>query len=341
MFRTIFQRSLPGLAALLALGGLALSSCSGGGSLPNTGNSSLPSTATSPLQSQSLLNSLARKQSASNALYVSDWFGKSIFRFARNADGSLVTPAGSSLVLSYNPGPIDIGHGGLFVTDEDAESLFVYARHATGYDQPRRELTLPFVPSCVAVDGAGHEFVGGFTNGYVAVYAPGAQGNASTLQRIALPDGHADINGVAVDSSGNLYVSDTNEISEFTTPVTNPTLKRAIVGTGQQNTPTGMDINNMTGTLYVANAGDNNIIEYTRSANGKSHPHRTITSSNPALKGPVGVALAGSVLYSTSGSNVNGPASIFVFDASKGQQTPKQVVTGSYLALPIGVALGP
>jgi hypothetical protein len=341
MFRTIFQRSLPGLAALLALGGLALSSCSGGGSLPNTGNSSLPSTATSPLQSQSLLNSLARKQSASNALYVSDWFGKSIFRFARNADGSLVTPAGSSLVLSYNPGPIAIGHGGLFVTDEDAESLFVYARHATGYDQPRRELTLPFVPSCVAVDGAGHEFVGGFTNGYVAVYAPGAQGNASTLQRIALPDGHADINGVAVDSSGNLYVSDTNEISEFTTPVTNPTLKRAIVGTGQQNTPTGMDINNMTGTLYVANAGDNNIIEYTRSANGKSHPHRTITSSNPALKGPVGVALAGSVLYSTSGSNVNGPASIFVFDASKGQQTPKQVVTGSYLALPIGVALGP
>ncbi|MFY9664970.1 MAG: hypothetical protein WAL67_06225 [Candidatus Cybelea sp.] len=341
MFRTIFRRSLPGLAAVLALGGLALSSCSGGGSLPNTANSSLPNAATSPLQSQSLLNSLARRQSASNALYVSDWFGKSIFRFARNADGSLVTPAGSSLVLSYNPGPIAIGHGGLFVTDEDAESLFVYARHATGYDQPRRELTLPFVPSCVAVDGAGHEFVGGFTNGYVAVYAPGAQGNAGTLQRIALPDGHADINGVAVDSSGNLYVSDTNEISEFTTPVTNPTLKRAIVGTGQQNTPTGMDINNMTGTLYVANAGDNNIIEYTRSANGKSHPHRTISSSNPALKGPVGVALAGSVLYSTSGSNANGPASVFVFDASKGQQTPKQVVTGSYLALPIGVALGP
>jgi hypothetical protein len=337
----MFQRSFPGFLAVLVLESLVLASCSGGGSLPNTANSSLPNAATSPLQSPSLLKSLERQETASSALYVSDWFGKSVFRFARNPDGSLVTPAGSSLVLSYNPGPIAIGHGGLFVTDEDAESLFVYARHATGYDQPRRELTLPFVPSCVAVDSAGHEFVGGFTNGYVAVYAPGAQGNASTLQRIALPDGHSDINGVAVDASGNLYVSDTNEISEFSTPVTNPTLMRAIVGTGQQSTPTGMDLNNQTGALYVANAGDNNILEYSRSANGKSHPHRTVSSPNPPLKGPVGVALGGSALYSTSGSNANGPPSVFVFDASKGQQTPKQVVTGSYLAIPIGVALGP
>jgi DNA-binding beta-propeller fold protein YncE len=311
-----------------------LSSCSGGSSLPNA---AVPS-----LQSPSRVQTSARENAAASALYVSDWGGKSVFRFVRNADGSLVTPAGSSLVLSYNPGPIAIGNGGkLFVTDEDAESLFVYRKEAGGYDQPIRELTLPFVPSCVAVDKAGHEFVGGFSNGYVAVYAPGAQGNAATLQRIALPDGHSDINGVAVDASGDLYVSDTNEVSEFKTPVTNPTLARAIVGTGQQNTPTGMDVNNETGELYVANAGDNNILGYSRSANGKSRPNRTISSQNPALKGPVGVGLAGSVLYSTSGSNVDGPPSIFVFDALKGSQTPQQVVTGAYLAVPIGVALGP
>lgn len=330
----IQRRSLAGVAAVLALGGLLLSSCSGGGSLPNA--------AAPSLQSPSLLQKSARENAAASALYVSDWAGKSVFRFVRNANGSLVTPAGSSLVLSYNPGTIAVGNGGkLFVTDEDAESLYVYRKEASGYDQPIRELTLPFVPSCVAVDKAGHEFVGGSSNGYVAVYAPGAQGNAATLQRIALPDRHADINGVAVDASGNLYVSDTNEVSEFKTPVTKPTLARAIVGTGQQNTPTGMDVNNETGELYVANAGDNNILGYSRSANGKSHPNRTISSQNPALKGPVGVGLAGTVLYSTSGSNVNGPPSIFVFNALKGSQTPQQVVTGAYLALPIGVALGP
>ncbi|MBV8068058.1 MAG: hypothetical protein JO113_08765 [Candidatus Eremiobacteraeota bacterium] len=291
------------------------------------------------MQSPSLLRSI-EPTTSSKALYVSDWYGKSVFRFVRNADGTLQTPAGSSLVLPYNPGPIAIGsNGSLFVTDEDAESLYVYAKGATGYDQPKRVLNLPFVPSCVAVDRAGDEFVGGFTNGYVAVYAPNAQGNANTLQRVALPDRHPDVNGVAVDSSGDLFVSDTNEVSEFTTPVTNPTLDRAIVGTGQQNTPTGMALNNSSGELYVANAGDNNILGYSATANGKSAPNRTITSNNPSLSNPVGVALHGSVLYSTTGSS--GSAAILVLDANKGAQTPKQDVTGSYLALPIGVALGP
>jgi DNA-binding beta-propeller fold protein YncE len=326
--RTSLLVTLPAVA-----GAFALSSCSGGGSLPNA---SAP-----PLQSTSILPSVQRDAGAT-ALYVSDWYGKSVFRYVRNADGTLQSPAASSLVLSYNPGPIAIGTGGgLFVTDQDAESLFVYGKEATGYDQPKRELSLPFVPSCVAVDRAGHEFVGGFTNGYVAVYAPGAKGNAPTLQRIALPDGHPDVNGVAVDSKGNLYVSDSNEISEFTTPVTNPTLYRAIVGSGQQNSPTGMAVSKSNGELYAANAGDNNILAYSPSANGTSKPDRTISSRNPPLKNPLGVALAGSVLYSTSGSSLDGPPSIFVFNALKGKQRPKQVVSGAYLALPIGVAVGP
>jgi hypothetical protein len=326
------RRSLPALLSSLALGVL-LSSCSGSGSLPGT--------STRPADDQSVLQSL-RSDAASTALYLSDWYGKSVFRYVRNADGTLQSPAASSLVLSYNPGPIAVGFGGgLFVTDEDADSLFVYRKGAKGYDQPKRELSLPFVPSCVAVDRAGHEFVGGFSNGYVAVYGPNAQGNAQTLQRIALPDGHPDVNGVAVDASGNLYVSDSNEISEFTAPVTKPTLYRAIVGTGQQNSPTGLAVSMSNAALYAANAGDNNILAYSHKANGKSRPNRTISSVNPSLKNPVGVALAASVLYSTSGSSAGGPPSIFVFDALKGKQTPKQIVTGSYLALPIGIAIGP
>jgi hypothetical protein len=227
------QRSFAKISAFSTLLGLAVSSCSGGGS-------TLPSGASSP--AQAFPRSDARP-SAANALYVSDWYGKSVFRFVRNAAGTLQTLAGSSLVLSYNPGPIAIdSNGELLVTDDDSESLFMYAKGASGYGQPQRELGLPFVPSCVAVDPLGDEFVGGFSNGYVAVYAPGAKGNAKTLQRIALPDGHPDVNGVAVDASGDMFVSDSNEVSEFTTPVTNPTLARAIVGTGQQKTARALRI---------------------------------------------------------------------------------------------------
>lgn len=325
------KRSFAKISAFSMLLGLAVSSCSGGSSLPSEASSRaqiLPRSGAQPL--------------AANALYVSDWYGKSVFRFERNTDGTLQTPAGSSLVLPYNPGPIAIAsNGDLLVTDEDAESLFVYAKGATGYDQPQRELVLPFVPSCVAVDRSGHEFVGGISNGYVAVYAPDAKGNAKTLERISLPDGHPDVNGVAVDANGDMFVSDSNEVSEFTTPATNPTLARAIVGKGQQNSPTGMAPNSNSGELYVANAGDNNILGYSATANGESAPNRTIVSRNPSLIAPVGVALRGSVLYSTSGSTVDGPPSIFVLDAHEGSQSPRQVVTGSYLALPIGVALGP
>ncbi len=333
-------RLLAGILASLALSSLALAGCSSGGA-----RSAVP-TAPGPAEQRTQATSPSqlpmKAASGPVALYVSDFYGKSVFRYVRNADGTLQSPAGSSLVLPYNPGPIAIGpSGNLFVADEENESVEVYRKGATGYDQPVRTLLVPFVPSCVAVNKAGNEFVGGFTNGYVAVYAPNATGPANTIQRIALPDGHPDINGVAVDAAGDLYASDSNEVSEFSTPTTNPTLKRAIVGSGQQNSPTGMALDNGTGELYAANAGDNDILAYSPTANGTSAPDRTISSRNPPLIAPVGVAVHRSALYSTSGSGLKGPASVFVFDANKGKQKPEQVLSGPYLAAPIGLALGP
>jgi DNA-binding beta-propeller fold protein YncE len=313
----------------------AFAACGEGGSVP-AGPANV-SQASSPA-----VPAVQAQMTAPAALYVSDSYGKSVFRYVRRADGTLQTPAASSLVLPYNPGPIAIGrNGNLFVTDEQNESVEVYRKGATGSQQPSRTLLLPFVPSCVAVDAAGYEYAGGFSNGYVAVYAPGAHGLANTIQRIALPDGHPDINGVAVDAAGDLYVTDSNEISEFSTPTTNPTLKRAIVGSGELSSPAGIALEHATGELYAANAGDNNLLAYSPTANGHDGPDRTISSRNPPLKGPAGVAVHDAVLYSTSGTSLNGPPSIFVFNDRKGAQTPEQVVTGSYLALPVGAALGP
>ncbi|HEY1428581.1 MAG TPA: hypothetical protein VGF18_03345 [Candidatus Tumulicola sp.] len=325
-------------AAAAAVCALTLSACSGN-SISTTPAAPATTGGTNVVQPTS--HAQPQGGAKATAVYASDFYGKSVFRFVRNADGTLVTPAGSSLVLGYNPGAIAIGSSGvLFVADEGNESIEVYPKDSSGYANATRTLLLPFVPSAIAVDGAGYEYAGGFTNGYVAVYKPGAKGTASTIQRIALPDKHVDINGLAIDSKGNLYVSDTNEISEFATPRTNPTLVRAIVGTGQQNAPSGLALQT-SGELYAANAGDNNILAYSPTANGYSAPDRTITSTNPALKFPNGVAVHGNVLYSTSGNSFDGPASIFVLSTNQGSQTPKQVVTGSYLSSPYGVAVGP
>jgi DNA-binding beta-propeller fold protein YncE len=303
--------------AAIALSGFALASCSGGG---NTVPSSIMPERSQAFPSQTLHDD----GNVAKALYVSDFYGKSIFRFVRNGDGTLVTPAGSSLVLPYNPGPIAIGRtGNLFVSDEENESIEVYRKGATGSQQPMRTLLLPFVPSCVAVDRNGYEYAGGFSNGFVAVYAPGAHGHANTIQRIALPDGHPDINGVTVDAGGNLYVSDSNEVSEFATPTAKPTLVRAIVGSGEQSSPTGMALANLTGELYVANAGDSNILAYSPTANGHDHPDRRISSNTPPLKGPVAVAVRGSALYSTSGTSLDGAAVGFRFRRSPGRTKPE------------------
>jgi sugar lactone lactonase YvrE len=320
-------------AAAAAVCAIALSACSG------NSVSTTPATSSNATAMQSA-RQVQPATGVATALYASDFYGKSVFRFVRNGDGTLQTPAGSSLVLGYNPGAIAIGSSGaLFVADEENESVEVYPADASGYASSTRTLLLPFVPSAIAVDGAGYEYAGGFTNGYVAVYKPGAKGTANTIERISLPDKHPDINGLAIDAKGNLYVSDTNEISEFATPRTNPTLVRAIVGTGQQNSPSGMAL--QSGELYASNTGDNNILAYSHTANGYSAPDRTISSNNPPLIGPNGVAVHSNYLYVTSGNSLKGPPSIFVLNAQEGSQAPIQVVTGSYLSSPYGVALGP
>ncbi|MBV9647650.1 MAG: hypothetical protein JO043_09315 [Candidatus Eremiobacteraeota bacterium] len=297
----------------------------------------LLSTSVAPLGAHGILPS---PDTAARALYVSDAVGKSVFRFVIKSDGTLQAPAGSSLVLPYNPWAIAIQGGELYVTDQVNNSVEVYKAGSTGNGKSKRSLLLPFEPTSVAVDSNGYEFVGGSTNGFVAVYAPKAKGMATPLQEISLPDHHPTINGVAVDAAGNLYTTDTNEVDEFTTPVTKPTLDRAIIGSGEQNNPTGISIDK-TGEAYVSNTGASNVLAYSATANGKSPPDRIIYSFYPPLKGPVGNAVRGNELYVTSGNQLNGPPSIFVLNKNKAGQNPIQVVTGTYLALPVGAALGP
>jgi sugar lactone lactonase YvrE len=271
------------------------------------------------------------------ALYVSDNIGKSVFRFVLNTNGTLRAPAGSSLVLGYNPGSIAIGpKGNLFVVSLVNNSVQVYKKGACCNAKAVRTVILGFGPTGIAVDANGYLYVGGSTTSYVAVFAPGARGRAKPVQVISLPDRHFTVNGVAVDAGGNLYMSDTNEISVFSTPATNPTLARAIIGNGQQAAPTGMAFD-ASDELYAANPGAQNILAYSPTANGTDGADRVI-SANPALLANITDAVNGSTLY----VNSTNPASIVLLNAqTAGTQTPIQTVTGSYMPAPVGIALGP
>jgi sugar lactone lactonase YvrE len=322
-------------AATAAGAVLSLAACGGSGS---------PSIPAGPLQNSAastLGSRFAQPNLAPHALYVSDAIGKSVFRFALNGDGTLKTPAGSSLVLPYNPGAIAIGPAGkLFVVSLVNNSIIVYPKGACCDDKPLKHIALNFQPTSVAVDSKGYVYVGGSTTGYVAVFTPNAIRRAKPIQVISLPDRHPTVNGVAVDAAGNLYMSDTNEISVFATPTTNPTLVRAIIGNGQQAAPSGMAFDS-SNELYATNPGFQNILAYSPTANGTDPADRLI-SSNPALIGDSSDAVLGTTLYVNSGNQLFGPPSIVLLNTQVGgQQVPIQVVTGSYLALPVGVALGP
>jgi hypothetical protein len=332
MFRV---RTIASTLSAIAIASLALPSCSGG-----TGSGVPSGSVQSPLTTGALART-AGPDSAPGGLYVSDNIGKSVFRFVINPDGTLQAPAGSSLVLPYNPGAIAVGsRGTLLVVSQTNNALFLYKSKATGSTKPFRQVNFDFQPTSVAVDSKGYLYVGGSTNGFVSVYAPGAHGFATPIQKIALPDRHALTNGVAVDPTGNLYMSDTNEISEFSTPTTNPTIKRAIIGNGQQGSPSGMSLD-AGGELYAANTQNANILAYSPTANGTSPADRLVSSNGPSLQAPLSTAVNGKTLYANSGFQFFGTPSVFVLDATQGAQNPKQVVTGPYLAFPVGVALGP
>jgi 6-phosphogluconolactonase (cycloisomerase 2 family) len=185
--------------------------------------------------------------------------------------------------------------GNLYVSNDNFNSITVYAPDATGNATPLRTIRGPstglFYPEGVALDSAGNLYVANFEGNTITVYAPGATGDVAPIRSIsgALPPAPYMTTGVALDFAGNLYVSNSygNSITVYASAASGKVAPiRTIRGenTGL-NYAMGVALD-ATGNLYVSNFKSNTITVYAPGANGNIPPFNTISGASTGLSGP-------------------------------------------------------
>ena len=168
------------------------------------------------------------------------------------------------------------------------------------------------------------------------------------LPAASVPTGLAAPAFVAIDASGNIYVTNTcnGTITIYAKGSSGNVSPSAIIGGSNTglNGPTGVAVDS-SGKVYVANyKSGGSVTIYAAGSNGNVSPSAAISGSNTGFNIPQGVALDSSgKIYVTSGNG--GPSnlgSVAVFPAgSNGNVTPITTISGSNTGLngPVGIAL--
>src|SRR5437660_738946 len=216
-----------------------------------------------------------------------------------------------------------------------APGVVVYAAGASGDVTPIRTIaganTVLSNATGIARDAAGNLYV---TNppltppsgGSVTVYAPGAVGNAAPIRTIAGEGTGLDHPvGVALDTAGNVYVSNTYTVTVYAPGASGNV---APIRTIESSSQVGGIALDTPGNLYVASR---DVITVYATANGNATPIRTISGSNTGLGCPAGLGLdAAGELYVANPCG----GSITVFAAgADGNATPTRTIIGSNTGL--------
>jgi len=222
-------------------------------------------------------------------------------------------------------------------------SITVYGRRANGDAVPVRTIagsnTELRWPMGIAVDRRGKIYVanvfGGGTSGYgsILIFAPDANGNVAPVATIE--EGLNYPFGVALDSSGNVYVA--NNQGESVTIYAAKTYKPIgrIYGDNTQLYPVGLTLDS-SGQLYVVNSNPSGsgrgwITVYSPGANGNVKPIRQISGHRTGLWNPLGgIGLDGSGDLYVTGDGYRKPKAILVYRAgARGDAKPIRRIAGS------------
>jgi sugar lactone lactonase YvrE/cell division septation protein DedD len=315
---------------------------------------------------------------STGAIYVADALAATVFVFPRLAGLTSqpnypdVTPlgavSGSKTGLSYPQGIALDSSDNFYVADNAANSVFVYQAGSKGNIAPIPAISAAMTtglsyPQGIALDSSGKIYVtdagdseaSPLIPASVFVYPAGSNGNTAPTATISGSNtGLSYPQGIALDSSRNIYVVDENPsvfvYSAGSTGNVAPTTTISGDATGLDS-PVGIALDSSR-NIYVADEGNvscdgtsESVYVYAAGSTGDAVPIAIIGGTDTGLCYPVGIALdsSGNIYVADEGA-----ASVFVYpplaslptQANYPDVTPIATISGSNTGLisPYGIA---
>ena len=222
---------------------------------------------------------------------------------ASNGDVSPLVPAPTGL---SNPQFVAFdASGNMYVTNSCTTSVTIYAKGSNGNAAPTAVIggikTGLMMPGGIALDSSGRIYVADYVASKVFVY-PALGSSTGQLNEVptATIGGSktrlTNPNGIALDSSGKIYVADNAGMvivfpTLSTTGNINETPAATITGANTGLiTPYGIALDS-SGKIYVADDGATSVFIYSAGSTGNAIPIATISGNDTGLIDPLGIAL--------------------------------------------------
>jgi len=317
---------------------------------------------------------------SSATIYVADLSGSRVLVYSQLGSSTglldespVATISGSKTGLALPFGIAVDSTGNIYAADPTAASVFVYPPlgSSTGL---LNEVPIATIsgsktglvgPHSVALDSSGNIYVADSSAAKVFVYPPlatstGLPNESPTITIGGSNTGLIQPSGIGLDSSGNIYVTDSVAASVFVYPPLEtstgllneaPTAAISAAITTGVSYPQGIALDS-SGNIFVANcppcyggSGTPGVYVYPAGSNANTAPSAAIIGTSTGLEEPQGIALdsSGNIYVADDGDGAcDGTASVYVYPpGSTANTAPKTTINGlgTGLCLPIGITL--